>query len=91
MKSFLIRSLFCLCLLAVSRQESVAQFTTVIDVPPDLPPSQIASDTQPNLEDGGTIANGFSAGNSSGTSTNVEINITGGTGCRISRPAAVRW
>ena len=55
-----------------------AQFTTVINVPPDVAPSSIDSDTQLNLFDGGTIGLLFDAGSASGASANIEVNIRGG-------------
>ena len=58
---------------------ALAQFTTVLDIPPDLAPTSIESDTQLNLSDGGVLPDGFRAGNVDGTSTNMEVNINGGT------------
>ncbi len=67
-----------------------AQFTTVINVPPDVAPDSIGSDTQLNLMDGGMLtgmpANPddpsslaiFEAGSPDGSSQNVELNISGG-------------
>lgn len=75
----LLRSLFAWTILSVVCQTSWAQFTTTLNIPPDVAPSQIESDTQLNLGDGGVTSNGFSAGNPNGSSTNVEMNITGGT------------
>lgn len=74
----------CLCLLIAFAcfglpSVSLGQFTTVINVPTDLAPSSIGSDTQLNLTDGGTLGSQFLAGANNGTSTNVEVNITGGT------------
>ncbi len=67
-----------------------AQFTTVINVPPDVAPDSIGSDTQLNLMDGGMLSGMpadpdnpnstgiFEAGSPDGSSQNVELNITGG-------------
>ena len=53
-------------------------FTTIINVPPDIAPSSIASDTQLNLSDGGVLGRLFAAGAPDGSSAHVEVNITGG-------------
>ncbi len=55
-----------------------AQFTTIINVPPDIAPSSIGSDTQLNVWGGGSTPFLFEVGNPDGTSTNVEVNIAGG-------------
>lgn len=55
------------------------QFTIVINVPPEFAPSSIFSDTQLNVFEGGSIGNSFRAGQADGTSTNVEVNIFGGS------------
>lgn len=55
------------------------EFTTVINVPPQAAPSSIGSDTQLNLADGGSLTANFAAGASDGSSSNVEVNIAGGT------------
>ncbi len=72
-----------LILVAVfSAQESNGQFTTVINVPPEVAPESIDSDTQLNLMDGGVLtgdsASVFQVGSPDGTSQNVELNIFGG-------------
>jgi hypothetical protein len=55
-------------------------YTTVINVPPDIAPAWIDSDTLLNLADGGIIEDyGFDAGAADGSSTNVGVNITGGS------------
>jgi hypothetical protein len=56
-----------------------AQFNTIINVPPAISPSSIGSDTQLNLFDGGSIGQDFDAGAADGSSTNVEVNVAGGT------------
>jgi len=67
-------------LAAVSAQSDPAGFTTVIDVPPSTigDESGIGSDTQLNVADGGTVGIRFNAGAADGSSTNVEVNISGG-------------
>ncbi len=61
-------------------QTGAAQvFTTIINVPPDVASASIGSDTQLNLFDNGAIGDLFDAGARDGTSTNVEVNISGGT------------
>ena len=64
--------------LGVVAHTSGQPFTTIIDVPPDPGPSTIGSDTQLNLSAGGFIANQFLAGDPSGTSSNIEVNISDG-------------
>jgi hypothetical protein len=56
-----------------------SQFATVINVPPDIAPSSIGSNTQLNLFDGGSISTFFDAGTPGGDSTNIEVNIVGGS------------
>jgi hypothetical protein len=65
--------------LLVSPADVRAQFTTVINVPPEVAPTSIGSDTQLNLGDGGEIGSNFDAGADDGSSTNVEVNIDGGS------------
>ena len=55
------------------------QFETVINVPPDPAPAVIDSDTQLNLFADGMIDKFFDAGSPKGTSTNVEVNVSGGS------------
>ena len=58
-----------------------AQFSTILNIPPDPNIGDFAaigSNTQLNLNDGGTIGLGFGAGSFQGTSHNVEVNINGG-------------
>jgi hypothetical protein len=57
-----------------------AEFTTVINVPPELPPEYIIeSNTQLNVGDGGWLNDLFVVGRSEGTMSNVQLNISGGT------------
>lgn len=56
----------------------LAQFSTVINVPPDPAPTSIGSNTQLNLYTGGTLVFGLGVGSSAGGSTNVEFNMSGG-------------
>lgn len=55
------------------------QFTTIINVPSDPAPTSIGSDTQLNVLAGGVLAEGFNAGLADGTTTNAEVNISGGS------------
>lgn len=66
---------------ACSAQGS-AQFGNVINIPPD--PSigdhgSIGSNTQLNLHPGGSIGRSFDVGNRNGTSSQVELNVVGGS------------
>ncbi len=56
-----------------------AQFTTIIDVPPSLDPGSAGTDTQVNVFLGGALGDGFDVGLPDGSSTNVELNIDGGS------------
>src|SRR5262245_49886202 len=57
---------------------SRADFTTIINVPPNIGDNQaIGSNTQVNMT-GGSIGLNFDAGNSDGTSSNIEVNISAG-------------
>jgi len=58
---------------------SRASFTTIINAPPTAIPTAgtVGSDTQLNVFNNGTVGNAVRAG--SATSTNIEVNISGGT------------
>ena len=59
-----------------------AQFTTVLNIPPspNIGNSQsIGSNTQISLSDNGSIGTFFNAGATNGSSTNIEVNVSGGT------------
>ena len=75
--------LFCLVLCQFfTTLQAYGQFTTVLNIPPDPnigDDQSIGSDTQLNLADGGAIGISFDAGAFDGTSTNVEVIISGGT------------
>ena len=59
-------------------QHVPAQFTTIINVPPDAVPTSIGSDTQLNFDAGGDdLPASFQAG-LPGNASNVEVNIFGG-------------
>ena len=62
-------------------QSDPAGFGAVINVPPKVVGNSgsIGSNTQLNLSDGGTIGTRFDAGAEGGGSSNVEVNISGGT------------
>lgn len=70
-------------LLVAAASDSPGQFSTVINVPPDAAPASIGSDTQLNVSDGGVIpsthSDPFQAGLSVDTSSNIELNIAGGS------------
>lgn len=72
----------CLCaqLLAIPSTTMGQPFTTVINVPTDIAPRNIGSDTQLNLFDGGSLQPGFTlAGTLYGLNSHIEANIYGGT------------
>lgn len=71
--------MLCLCaqLLAITSTTTAQPFTTVINVPPDIAPGSIGSDTQLNLFDGGTI-DSLGAGLRNEFNSNIEVNISGG-------------
>ncbi|QDT75730.1 hypothetical protein [Lacipirellula limnantheis] len=56
-----------------------AQFATIIDVPPNLAPSIIGSNTQVNVFAGGAITGSVDAGLGNGTSSSIEVNVHGGS------------
>src|SRR5690606_34943106 len=58
-----------------------AQFSTVIDVPPSImgDDQAIGSDTQLNVFAGGEVGSNFHAGAEDFSSTNVQVNVLGGT------------
>jgi hypothetical protein len=58
---------------------ALAQFTTILNLPSDVLPFPIGSNTQVNLYDGGLIPLSSQSGASNGTSSNIEINVFGGT------------
>ncbi|QEG33139.1 hypothetical protein [Bythopirellula goksoeyrii] len=74
--SWLLVGAICFLLMLPSAQ---AEFDTIINAPPDTVPTSIDSNTQLNLSEGGAIGSLFHAGHFHGTSTNVEVNIMGGT------------
>ena len=57
---------------------ATAQFDTIINVPPNIAPISIGSNTQLNLFPGGQIGANFVAGSANGSSVDVEVNIAGG-------------
>ena len=57
------------------------QFTTVLDLPPDPnigDDQSIGSDTQVSIHDGGFVGERFQVGATDGSSTNIEVNLSGG-------------
>lgn len=63
----------------VQGQTDPANFTTVINVPPDVAPSFIGSSTQLNIASPAVIEGTLQAGERNGTNSDVEVNISGGT------------
>ncbi len=68
----------CFCALLLTAPTTAQAFTTIINVPPDPDPRFIGSDTQLNLSDGGFLNHVFVAGRPDGSSSNTELNMTGG-------------
>jgi hypothetical protein len=66
-------------------QSDPSNFDTVINVPGDPVPSQIGSNTQLNLSEGGAVPHSFTAGGPAGATSNIEINISGGTIAPLAR------
>ncbi|MFO0790115.1 MAG: hypothetical protein U0805_11725 [Pirellulales bacterium] len=62
-----------------SNESTQADFVTIINVPPAAPVSGIVSGTQLNLFDGGALSDYFQAGLADVTSTDLELNVYGGT------------
>src|SRR4051812_10294377 len=56
-----------------------ADFATIINLPPNTAPTVIGSNTQVNVLPGGALGNYVDAGLSNGGSTNIEVNIAGGS------------
>jgi hypothetical protein len=54
-------------------------FITIINVPPDVAPASIGSDTQLNVGPEGVLPANFNAGVDGGSTSNIEVNIVGGT------------
>lgn len=74
MNNIRIASLLAIFLMPAA--SAVAQ--TVINVPPDAAPAEIASNTTLNLLDGGTLPEQFNAGVNPENNSNVAVNISGG-------------
>ena len=55
------------------------QFSNTINVPPQVAPRSIGSNTQLNVSEGGKLGFGFDAGVSDGSSRNVELNLLDGS------------
>ena len=71
------------CLVALAPTTALGQFATVINAPPNPLPSVVNSDTQINMSAGATwqvINDGrIHSGAADGSSSNIEINVAGGT------------
>lgn len=70
-----IASIAALLLISCSALPALGQFTTVINVPTDPPPLQLASNTQLNVYAGAYFPDGVSAGIFQGNETNIEVNL----------------
>ena len=72
---------FCVLLsVGVAISESLyGQFTTIINVPPDVAPGYIGSNTKINVFDGGSLPARFVAGPSDGSGISIQVNISGGS------------
>ncbi len=66
---------------AAAASTDPANFATVINAPPTVigDDESIGSDTQLNVSLGGEVGTGFAAGAQDGSSTNVEVNLSGGS------------
>jgi hypothetical protein len=63
----------------LSQGTAHAQFTTIINVPPQVAPTAVDSDTQVNLFDGGAIGERFFVGSANPPKSNIEVNVHGGS------------
>ncbi|MEX0937922.1 MAG: PEP-CTERM sorting domain-containing protein [Pirellulales bacterium] len=76
----IVRSLLvAIVVLSAAARSSEADFTTIINVPPDTMPASIGSHTQVNVFDGGMLFDGFEAGAADGSSEDIEVNLFGGS------------
>jgi len=66
-------------MLVIFGADAQGEFATVINVPPARSPVSIGSDTQLNLFDGGSLPDNFAAGAADGSSSQVELNVIGGS------------
>ncbi|MEM7457545.1 MAG: hypothetical protein AAF456_24645, partial [Planctomycetota bacterium] len=79
MSGIRIHFLSALFLVLAAPQILFAQFNTIYWIPPDNAPFWIDSDTQMNVLPGGMVGGSFFSGQSDGSSTNMEINVSGGS------------
>ena len=63
----------------VTPHAGAQSFDTIINVPPDVAPSEIGSNTQLNVFDGGMVGDNFVAGTAGSANTNIEVNVLGGS------------
>src|SRR6476620_7507854 len=76
---FIWRLLTAASLACYAPEMARADFTTIINVPPNISNNQsIGSNTQLNVTAGGSVGRFFRSGNPNGTSTNIEVNVLGG-------------
>lgn len=59
--------------------QAIAQFSSIVDIPPTFPPDQLTSGTQINVLEGGAIRDDYTLGTYDGSLTNIELNVAGGT------------
>ncbi|MEX0937923.1 MAG: PEP-CTERM sorting domain-containing protein [Pirellulales bacterium] len=69
--------LIAVAILSGAGRSCEADFTTIINVPPDPMPTSIGSHTQLNVYEGAMLFHGFEAGAADGSSVDVEVNIYG--------------
>lgn len=77
----LILTLFFAAATLVMENAAAQPFTTVFNLPGDMPPDSLDSDTQLNVLDQGfleIVSEVFHVGNPDGSSTNVELNLADG-------------
>lgn len=75
---YLSRTLFTTTLLLILGSSAAAQFSTIINLPPDSAPATVGSGTQVNVLSGGALGSSFIAGQADGLGNDVEINVSGG-------------
>ena len=76
-----VAAVFCDTERVLAVQQAPSNFETIINAPPESieDGTVIASDTQLNLATGGTVGSQVQIGDRLGGSTNVELNVSGGT------------
>ncbi|MCA9238797.1 MAG: hypothetical protein KDA37_01295, partial [Planctomycetales bacterium] len=59
-------------------QSDPGNFSTIIDLPPDVLPAAVGSDTQVNVLVGGAVGDNHDFGAANGSLSNIEVNVLGG-------------